>query len=86
MRFDDRPEGAEISVAIAPGRRGRGIGSRVIAEASELYLSSRPDVPRVLAEVREHNRASAAAFERAGYVPAGLPPPEESRILAYTLA
>ena len=63
-----------------------GIGSRMIAEASELYLSSRPGVSRVLAEVLEHNRRSASAFERAGYVPAGIEPPPGSRMLAYTLA
>ena len=86
VRFDERPGEAEISVTIARSHRGRGIGSRVIAEASELYLSSRPHVPRVLAEVRESNRSSVAAFERAGYLPAGVDPPSGSRLLAYTLA
>ena len=86
VRFDDHQRGAEINVAVAPDRRGVGIGSRMIAEASELYLSSRPGVSRVLAEVLEHNRRSASAFERAGYVPAGIEPPPGSRMLAYTLA
>lgn len=86
VRFDEQPLGAEISVTVAPDRRGSGIGSRIIAEASELYLSSRPEVPRVLAEILDHNRASAAAFERAGYLPAAVEPPAGSRLLAYTLA
>jgi spore coat polysaccharide biosynthesis predicted glycosyltransferase SpsG/RimJ/RimL family protein N-acetyltransferase len=86
VRFDEDSRGAEISVMVAPDRRGGGIGSRMIAEASELYLSSRPEVPRVLAEILDHNRASSAAFERAGYVPAEGEPPAGSRMLAYTLA
>jgi spore coat polysaccharide biosynthesis predicted glycosyltransferase SpsG/RimJ/RimL family protein N-acetyltransferase len=86
VRFDRDSGGAEISVTVAPDRRGEGIGSRMIAEVSELYLSARPETPRILAEVREHNRASAVAFERAGYVPARLAPPAGSRVLAYTLA
>jgi spore coat polysaccharide biosynthesis predicted glycosyltransferase SpsG/RimJ/RimL family protein N-acetyltransferase len=86
VRFDERPRGAEISVVVAPDRRGAGLGSRMIAEASELYLSSRPAVSRVLAEILDHNRASAAAFERAGYLPAGIEVPIGSRMLAYTLA
>ena len=58
----------------------------MIAETSELYLSSRPAVSRVLAEIMDHNRASAAAFERAGYLPAGSSRAFGSRMLAYTLA
>ena len=86
VRFDEQPRGAEISVVVAPNRRGGGLGSRMIAETSELYLSSRPAVSRVLAEIMDHNRASAAAFERAGYLPAGIEPAFGSRMLAYTLA
>ncbi len=44
VRFDDQPNRAEISVTIARPSRGEGIGSRVISEASELYLSSHPDI------------------------------------------
>ena len=40
----------------------------------------------MLAEILDHNRASAAAFERAGYLPAGVEVPIGSRMLAYTLA
>jgi hypothetical protein len=38
------------------------------------------------AEIRDGNRASVAAFERAGYVAADAAPPAGSRVLAYTLA
>ena len=85
VRFDRHPECAVISVTIAPGDRGQGLGSRVIAEASELYLSSRPDVVLLHAEIREGNRASVAAFERAGYVAADGSATAGSSLLAYTL-
>jgi spore coat polysaccharide biosynthesis predicted glycosyltransferase SpsG/RimJ/RimL family protein N-acetyltransferase len=64
----DRAEGAaEISVTVAPGRRGSGVGPRTIREASELHLAAYPDVARIVAEVTEHNVRALRAFERAGY-------------------
>ena len=67
VRFDTSGERAEISVTIAPGRRGGGLGARAIREAAELELAARPRLREVVAEVQERNNRSLRAFERAGY-------------------
>jgi spore coat polysaccharide biosynthesis predicted glycosyltransferase SpsG/RimJ/RimL family protein N-acetyltransferase len=67
IRFDRDGERSEISVTVAPGRRGGGVGSRVIREAAELELAGRPWLREVVAEVRERNVRSLRAFEKAGY-------------------
>jgi len=67
LRLDRRRDEAEISVSIAAERRGAGLATQAIREASELFLAAHPDVCRVTAEVRPENAASLRAFERAGY-------------------
>jgi spore coat polysaccharide biosynthesis predicted glycosyltransferase SpsG/RimJ/RimL family protein N-acetyltransferase len=67
VRFDRRDGAVEISVTVAPGWRGRGIGARTIREASELHLAAHPDVARIVTEVMEPNVRALRAFERAGY-------------------
>jgi len=57
---------AEISIAIRPDFRGRGIGTSVIQRASE-QTTERDDIERVLAHVRPDNEASIRAFEKAGF-------------------
>jgi RimJ/RimL family protein N-acetyltransferase len=70
VRFDREGASAEISVTVAPGHRGGGVGSKVIREVAELELAARPGLTDVVAEVQDGNERSLRAFERAGYVPA----------------
>ena len=72
VRFDRNGGEATISVTVAPGQRGRGVGVQAIREATELELAARPEAACVVALVQAENAASQRAFERAGYVRVGL--------------
>lgn len=65
-RFDLEGSEATISVAIAEGHRGRGLGARLIELATEA-LGGRHPSARAIAWIRPDNVASVAAFTRAGY-------------------
>jgi UDP-2,4-diacetamido-2,4,6-trideoxy-beta-L-altropyranose hydrolase len=68
VRFNRRtPPRAEISVNLAPERRGAGRGTKVVREATELELAAHPELKEVVAEIREGNSRSMGAFERAGF-------------------
>jgi RimJ/RimL family protein N-acetyltransferase len=67
VRFDRRGEEAEISVTVAPQVRGRGVGTRLIAETSELELAAWPALQRIVAVITADNARSRVAFERAGF-------------------
>lgn len=67
VRFERRGSESEISVTVAPHVRGGGVGTRLIAETSELELAARPELARIVAAVRPENERSRAAFERAGF-------------------
>lgn len=69
VRFDRRGGESEVSLVIAPERRGAGVGTQAVREASELELAARPELRGVRAEVRAENAASLALFERAGFRP-----------------
>lgn len=67
VRFDLLGDGsATISVAVASSLRGKGLGVRIIAEASSALAAALPGT-RAIAMVRPSNQASIRAFERAGY-------------------
>lgn len=67
VRFDRLGEDRhEISVALAPAARGRGLSSRLIARAAEQLRESHPNA-EIEAHVREGNPRSLAAFRRAGF-------------------
>ena len=71
VRIEPRePEEFEIGIALAARWRGRGLGPRVIAEATRDFLATRP-AAAVVALTRPENVASTRAFEAAGYRPAG---------------
>jgi RimJ/RimL family protein N-acetyltransferase len=78
LRFDLGEREAEIAVTVAPERRGGGLGSQAIAEATELALAARPGLDRIVAEIRVENHPSTASFTRAGY--AELPPRSEGMV------
>lgn len=77
LRFDRSADRALISVAAAPEARGRGLGTQMIAEATELQLAAHPQLAGVLAEVQARNLPSLKAFERAGYLPAAAGAPSD---------
>jgi ribosomal protein S18 acetylase RimI-like enzyme len=52
-------------LAVAPGRRRRGLGRRMVAEA-EAWLAAR-GVPKVMLMVREENAGVAGFYARLGY-------------------
>ncbi len=56
----------EISVVVDTDFRGRGLGTELIAKATEL-AASELGLERVEAHIKASNQASRHAFERAGY-------------------
>jgi RimJ/RimL family protein N-acetyltransferase len=67
VRFDQAEPGVwEVSVALAPERRGRGLAGPILA-AAEAHLRARHPVRTLLAGVHRDNAASRALFTRAGY-------------------
>lgn len=67
VRFTAANGAAVTSVSIVAAERRRGIGSWLIAEASERYLLETPSVDQIVAWVRPDNPASTKAFIAAGY-------------------
>jgi RimJ/RimL family protein N-acetyltransferase len=66
VRFDDLAGAPEVSIALAPGHRGKGYGRQVLVEAcTRVFRES--GAARIVALVRQDNPASAAAFARAGF-------------------
>jgi RimJ/RimL family protein N-acetyltransferase len=66
LRLQDRPEGAEVSVYVAPEFRGRGIAAQALRAAAE-HCRTRLSHGRLLARVRHDNPGSFRLFSRAGY-------------------
>lgn len=63
----DVPDGAvEIDYLVGGGRRGRGLGPRLIADLVRDTWSAHPDAPAVLVAVVAANTPSWRALERAG--------------------
>lgn len=76
-RYDLLPSAAarrsrwEISIAVAPGQRGRGLGSATVDAADAWLFSAEPEAREIVAWIRPANLASQRLFERQGYRPAG---------------
>ncbi len=69
-RLDVQGADAVVSLTVAPEWRGRGIATRVLrALVAEAFGA--PGLRRLVARVKPDNAASRAAFERAGFTPAG---------------
>src|SRR5262249_15065991 len=58
---------AEVAVSVARGKRGLGYATSLIGIASR-EVFDKTDISRLHALVKPDNRASAAAFEGAGFV------------------
>jgi RimJ/RimL family protein N-acetyltransferase len=70
MEAEAESDDATISICVAPERRGRGLGRRMIERAMAAADAWQPD-RRVHAYIRPENAASARAFAAAGFSPAG---------------
>lgn len=57
---------AEVSIHLAPGYRGRGVGRAALERLAETAFGEL-GVGRLVARVKAGNAASLAAFERAGF-------------------
>lgn len=60
--LDDSPAGTEISLLVAPGRHGQGIGTAILRAASRMRPTS-----SLIAEVNRENTASQALFRSFEY-------------------
>lgn len=76
VRWDRADDGWEVSITVAPDRRGAGLAGALLG-AGERALRDRtgPGTP-VTAVVHAGNAASARLFARAGYAPSGAPDPD----------
>lgn len=63
-------DSAEVTVYLAPGRTGRGLGRAALAHVDEHARAA--GLHALLAVISAENEASLAAFRRAGYEQAGL--------------
>ncbi|GAC1413126.1 MAG: hypothetical protein NVSMB57_08660 [Actinomycetota bacterium] len=72
VRFEGvREEESEISVNLAPDRRGGGTGTKVIRMGCDAFFEVRPNAQLVVASIKHENIVSQRAFAKAGFVPAG---------------
>lgn len=62
VRLEDVPEGLEVSIVVAPGHRGRGVGLTALTQLRRLV----PDMPFV-ADVHPDNEPSLRLFSQCGY-------------------
>jgi RimJ/RimL family protein N-acetyltransferase len=67
IRFDFRGSNvAEVNLNVAPHRRGKGIGTKLISKGCDLiFLERKPKV--IMARVKEENIASLKSFKKAGF-------------------
>ncbi|HIJ90250.1 MAG: UDP-2,4-diacetamido-2,4,6-trideoxy-beta-L-altropyranose hydrolase [Desulfobulbaceae bacterium] len=68
VRFDLGEGMAEISVNLAPGLRGQGLGSVLIRTACARLFREEQGVGRIIALVKKENYASLRSFTKAGFV------------------
>lgn len=67
IRFDMLESGAEISIDIIEACRGKGVGSRSIAEASGVFFREHPEVNTIAAFIKLENTPSQRTFAKAGF-------------------
>lgn len=71
VRFDALGKGTfEINVNLAPEKRGRGMGRKLISSASQDLVATRGPV-KIMARIKKDNNVSLRAFVKAGYQPTG---------------
>ena len=80
IRFQLTEREALVSVALADAQQGRGLGRRLIAEATALVFA---EIPVAVAMIRPDNVGSIKAFEAAGYTLAGREEQGDVSLLRY---
>jgi len=81
LRLDETAGTAEVSVVLAPHRRGRGLGRRLLGLA--LRRAALAGLERLDARVLPENVASRRAFEAAGFELVGETEVDGRRVLRY---
>ncbi len=71
LRYDVSGAEAEVSIFLVPGLAGQGIGTSVLQEGSRWLREHQLQVGAVRARILNSNRASRAAFLKAGYAASG---------------
>lgn len=71
LRWDIDPQAgaAQVSLYLAPGRAGQGLGSELLAAGEDWLQQSHPQVGKLTAEVLAGNASSTRLFAQAGYAP-----------------
>lgn len=67
VRYDVVGDSAEVSIYLAPGQSGRGVGSALLIAAERWLSVRRPDIATVVAEVLAGNVASQRLFAGCGF-------------------
>ena len=67
VRFDIDKQTATVSINLAPEHRGRGKATGCLRSAIDFLLANRPEVNRLVAEVKKDNLASARCFLNIGF-------------------
>jgi len=68
VRFDVERDGDEISINLAPSRRGQGLGRELLTAALAWHDGFAPS-RAVIAQIHRDNTASQRLFRGAGFVP-----------------
>ena len=88
-RYDRLPSAAtdgdcwEVSISVAPGLRGRGLGGATLHASDEWLRDREPDATAVVAHVRPDNTSSRRLFLRNGYRPAPSEEPDMDRFVRH---
>lgn len=67
VRYDIAGRRATVSIYLAPGFSGRGIGRQLLRLGQAWLIAHHPDVVELVAEIKPDNRASIALFEKSGF-------------------
>jgi spore coat polysaccharide biosynthesis predicted glycosyltransferase SpsG/RimJ/RimL family protein N-acetyltransferase len=67
LRYEVAGRDALVSVSVADMFRGRGLAAPLLTAGSEMLFKRFAGVKRITAYIRQENKASIKAFERAGY-------------------
>lgn len=67
VRWDRVASGWEASITVAPGARGKGLGSKILDAGEKSLVADAPS--RLVATIHNKNLASRGLFARAGYLP-----------------
>jgi len=67
VRYDIDGTTARVSIFLAPGRAGAGLGADLLAAGEARLRASKPEIERIVAEVLGDNQASRRLFTAAGY-------------------